>query len=139
MLNRCPFFPDGRGVKCNYFRKHGKPHRQQHLNQCLEEAKDRADDEAKWKILAIIRREKDCSLWQRLNFALGKHIQGQSVHEVQVEDGIGSILEFDTQEGVQNAIFNEVHQKRYNLAEEAPICKGPLRGQFGYLLTSPMA
>ncbi len=28
---------------------------------------DRADDEAERKILAIIRREKDCSLWQRLN------------------------------------------------------------------------
>jgi hypothetical protein len=41
--------------------------------------------------------------------------------------------------GVQNAIFNEVHWKRYNLAEEAPICKGPLRGQFDYMLTLPTA
>jgi hypothetical protein len=40
--------------KCNYFRKHGKRHCQQHLNQCLEAAKDRADYEAEWKILAII-------------------------------------------------------------------------------------
>jgi hypothetical protein len=48
-------------------------------------------------------------------------------------------LEFDTQEGVQNAIFNEVHQKRYNLAEEASICKGFLKGQFGYMLTLPTA
>jgi hypothetical protein len=48
-------------------------------------------------------------------------------------------LNFDTQEGVQNAIFNEVHQKRYNLAEEAPICKGSLGGQFGYMSTLPMA
>ncbi len=115
--------------KCDYFRKHGKRHRRQHLNQCLKEAKDRADDEAEQKILAIIQREKDCSLWQRPSFARGKHIQGQSVHEVQVEDGNGGILEFDTQEGVQNAIFNEVHWKRYNLVEEASICKGPLRGQ----------
>ncbi len=60
--------------KCDYFWKHGKRHRQQHLNQCLEEAKDRADDEAGQKTLAIIQREKDCSLWQRINFALGKHI-----------------------------------------------------------------
>jgi hypothetical protein len=28
-----------------------------------------------------------------------------------VEDGNGGVLEFDTQEGVQNAIFNEVHRK----------------------------
>jgi hypothetical protein len=32
------------------------------------------DEEAKQKILAIIRQEKDCSFWQWLNFALGKHI-----------------------------------------------------------------
>jgi hypothetical protein len=123
--------------KCHYFRKHGKWHCRQHLNQCLEEAKDRADDEANQKILAIIQQEKDHSLWRRLNFALGKHIQGQSIREVQVEDGNSRILEFDTQEGVQNAIFNEVRQKWYNLAEEAPICKGPLRGQFGYMSTLP--
>ncbi len=61
--------------KCDYFRKHGKWHHQQHLDQCLEAAKYRADDDAKQKILAIIQREKDCSFWQRLNFALGKHIQ----------------------------------------------------------------
>ncbi len=125
--------------KCDYFQKHGKRHCRQHLNQCLEEAKDRADDEAKRKILAIIRWEKDCSLWRRLNFALGKHIQGQSIREVQVEDGIGGILEFDTQEGVHNAIFNEVHWKWYNLAKEASIFRDPLRGQFDYMSTSPLA
>ncbi len=48
-------------------------------------------------------------------------------------------MDYDTQEGVQNAIFNEVHQKGYNLAEEAPICKGSLRGQLGYMLTLPTA
>ena len=46
--------------------------------------------------------------------------EGRSVCEVQVEDGNGGVSEFDTQEGVQNAIFNEVHWKQYNLAEEAP-------------------
>jgi hypothetical protein len=48
-------------------------------------------------------------------------------------------LDYDTQEGVQNAIFNEVHQKWYNLEMEAPIGKGSLRGQFGYMSTLPMA
>ncbi len=48
-------------------------------------------------------------------------------------------MEFATQEGVQNAIFNEVHQKWYNLAEEALICKGSLRRQFGYMSTLPTA
>ena len=96
-------------TKCNYFRKHGKRCCQQHLTQCLKAAKDREDEEAEQKILAIIQREKDCLFWRRLNFALGKHIQSCSVREVQVEDGNGGVLEFDTQEGVQNAIFNEVH------------------------------
>ncbi len=32
-----------------------------------------------------------------------------------------------------------MHQKWYNLAEEAPICKDPLKGQFGYMLTLPTA
>jgi hypothetical protein len=68
--------------KRNYFRKHGKRHRQQYLNQCLEAVKDRADYEAEQKILAIIRQEKVCSFWRRLNFALGKHIRGQSIREV---------------------------------------------------------
>ena len=44
MPDRTPLLPVGRGVeitaqickqKCDYFRKHGKRHRQQHLNQCL--------------------------------------------------------------------------------------------------------
>ncbi len=48
-------------------------------------------------------------------------------------------MEFNTQEGAQNAIFNKVHQKQYNLADEALICKGFLKGQFGYMSTLPMA
>ena len=40
---------------------------------------------------------------------------------------------------MQEAIFNEVHCKQYNLAEEATICQGVLCGQFGYTATSPTA
>jgi hypothetical protein len=43
------------------------------------------------------------------------------------------------QEGVQNAIFNEVHWKWYNLAEEDPICKDSSPGQLGYMSTLPTA
>jgi hypothetical protein len=56
---------------------------------------------------------------------------------VQVEDGAGSVIDYETEEGVHEAISNKVHWKRYNLAEEAPICQGGLRGQFGYTSTSP--
>jgi hypothetical protein len=91
------------------------------------------------KILAIIRQEKDCSFWWRLNFALGKQVRGQSIQDVQVGDGNGRILDFNMQEEVQNAIFNEVHWKWYNLAEEASFCNGVLRGQFHYMSTLPTA
>ncbi len=56
---------------------------------------------------------------------------------MQVEDGAGSVIDYETEEGVHEAISNKVHWKRYNLAEEAPICQGGLRGQFGYTSTSP--
>ena len=125
--------------KCDYFRKHGHSHRQQHLTNFLEAAQDREGETAERNILAIIKREKDKAFWRRLNYTLGKHVRGQSVRAVQVKDGAGGVLDFDTEEAVQEAIFNEVHRKRYNLAEEAPICQGVLCGQFGYTATSPTA
>ena len=99
---------------------------------CLKAAQDRAGKTAEQNILAII-------FWRRLNYAIGKHVRGQSVRVVQVKDGAGGVLDFDTEEAVQEAIFNEVHHKQYNLVEEAPICQGALRGQFGYTSTSPTA
>ncbi len=125
--------------KCDYFQKHGKRHRQQHLNQCLERAQEWEDNVAECQILAIIKREKDGAFWRRLNFALGKHICGQSIQAVQVEDGTGRVIDYDTEKTVQEAIFTEIHRKWYNLGEEAPICKGGLRGQFGYTSTLPTA
>ena len=75
--------------KCDYFQKHGQRNRQQHLMNCLEAAQDRADKTAEQNILAIIKQEKDKTFWRRLNYALRKHVRGQSVRAVQVEDGAG--------------------------------------------------
>ncbi len=58
---------------------------------------------------------------------------------MQVEDGAGGVIDYETKESVQEAIFTEVHRKRYNLADEALICCGALIGQFGYISTSPLA
>jgi hypothetical protein len=74
--------------------------------------------------------------WRRLNYALGRHVRGQSVQAVQVEDGAGGVLNFNTEDAVQEAIFNEVHRNQYNLAEEASICQGVLCRQLGYTATS---
>ncbi len=49
------------------------------------------------------------------------------------------MIDYKTEEGVHEVIFNKVHWKRYNLVEEALICQGGLRGQFGYTSTSPTA
>jgi hypothetical protein len=56
------------------------------------------------------------------------------VRRVLVEDESqeGVLTENITQETVQAAIFENIHRKRFFLAEDAPICSGNLRGQFGY-------
>ncbi len=56
------------------------------------------------------------------------------MHRVLVEDEHqeGMLTKNITQETVQAAIFDNIHRKRVFLAEDAPICSGLLRGQFGY-------
>ena len=46
-------------------------------------------------------------------------------------------MEKTTQETVEQGIFSEVHNKRYTLAGEAPICNGELFQDFGYLANTP--
>ena len=47
------------------------------------------------------------------------------------------MIKYTTQEGVQSAIFENVHQKQFNLVEEALICNGYLQEEFEYNVTSP--
>jgi hypothetical protein len=117
--------------QCKYFQIHGQKYRRKFLNKRLEAAREKQDVEAEQRILQIIARERDRAFWRRLNYSLGKQ-RGTSVSSVQVKTPEGDTVELKTQEEVQNAIWKEVHQSRYHLAEEAPICKGKLRGQFGY-------
>jgi hypothetical protein len=119
--------------KCDYFRKHGKQYRRKHLYQCVEKARESEDDSRENEILAVIQREKDRSFWRQLNYVMGKQRSGL-VRRVLVENGDqeGTLTENITQKSVQQAIFNNIHQKRFFLAEAAPICTGKLRGQFGY-------
>jgi hypothetical protein len=51
---------------------------------------------------------------------------------VENEDQERTLTENTTQESVQQAIFDNIHRKRFFLAEAVPICTGKLRGQFGY-------
>ena len=64
---------------------------------------------------------------------MGKPRAG-AVRRVLVEnkDQAGTLIENTTQESVQQAIFDNTHQKRFFLVEAVPICTVKLRGQFGY-------
>ena len=55
-----------------------------------------------------------------------------------VTEGIGGggIREHEGQGRVEEAIFSNIHDQRFDLAEHAPICRGKLRGEFGYHATT---
>jgi hypothetical protein len=56
---------------------------------------------------------------------------------IQVEGPDRIIMERTTQETVNQTIFLEIHEKRYTLAGEAPICNGDLFQEFGYTAITP--
>ena len=58
---------------------------------------------------------------------------------VQVTQADGSIVEATSKKAVHAAIWDNIHDKRFILAEKAPICKGKLRGDFGYMAITPAA
>lgn len=118
-------------ARCQYFMKYGQRHRKQHLTARLHAAKDRQDEEGERRILQIIKGERDRAFWRRLNWALGQR-RGSSVNSVQVSREDGTVEDFTTQSAVQDTIWETIHRERYHLAEEAPICQGRLRGEFGY-------
>jgi hypothetical protein len=104
----------------------------------LETSKEKEDEEAERQILAIIQREKDRSFWQHLNYALSKP-RGRACFKVQVEQAEGTVEEISRKEDLHEAIWDNIHRKRFYLAEEAPICSGSLRGTFRYNPVTPTA
>lgn len=117
--------------KCNYFEIYGEAYRTKHLKKRLEVARQKEDEVSERRILEVIQREQDRAYWGRMRSAFGKK-RGTSVRAVQMKDEDGVMTEYNTQQSVQEVIWSEVHQKRYHMAEEAPICQGSLRGEFGY-------
>ena len=87
---------------------------------------------AEEQILAILKREKEGSFWRRLNYAMAKQ-SGKSVTRVQVQERDGMVREATTRREVESTLFEEIHGKRFYLAEQAPLCKGKLWGEFGYM------
>jgi hypothetical protein len=101
---------------------------------CL--AQERNDEEAFKRIRAIIQRERQCSFWHWLNYVTGKK-GTRSAMAVQVEEQLGLVSESTTNDAVEDAIFMEVHDKQYTLANEAPICSRRLFDNFGYVTNTP--
>lgn len=51
----------------------------------------------------------------------------------------GTVKEATTKTEVERSIWKEIHGQRFYLAEQAPICKGRLRGDFGYMTNTAAA
>jgi hypothetical protein len=56
-----------------------------------------------------------------------------------VENSDGTITEYTDKAELEKAIWDNIHRKRFILAENAPLCTGNLRGEFGYNAVSPSA
>ena len=122
--------------KCQYYERHGHRYRRKHLQRRIEVAREKRNQVAEGQILAIIKRERERAFWRRLNYAMAKR-SGKSVTRVQIVERDGSIRESTTKREVESTLFGEIHGKRFYLAEQAPICKGRLRGEFGYMADTP--
>lgn len=95
-------------------------------------AQSKRNSKAEHQILGIIKSERERAFWRRLNHAMAKK-SGRSVTRVQVVERDGSVWESATKREVESTLFGEIHGKRFYLAEQAPICKGRMRGEFGYM------
>ena len=124
--------------KMEYFCRHGQRYRRKHLKNRLSIARAKQNRKAEQQILEIIRRERERSFWRRLNYSMAKSA-GKSVRVVQKVTEDGTVLEATTQREVENAIWDEIHGKRFYIAEQAPICQGKLRGEFGYFANTEAA
>lgn len=104
----------------------------QHLRNGLSVARAKLNRVAEQQIQDIIRQEKERLLWRRLNFLMATKRQGRSVRIDQTAAEDGAIFEASMQQqAVGNSIWEEINGKQFHIAEQAPICRGRLKGDFG--------
>jgi hypothetical protein len=116
---------------CEYYREHGLPYRRRHLLRCAEIAREEGNEDGSKAILDMIAREQQREFWKRMKGGMQQQ-SGRSVQSVQVEQEDGAVVEHTDQADIEDAIWTNIHRRRFHLAEEAPICQGRLRGEFGY-------
>jgi hypothetical protein len=119
-----------------FYQEHGKQFRWKHLENRRQVALEEEDKEAFKKISEIFQREHQRNFWCKLNYVTGKK-KTRSAMSIQVKGQDGAIMERTTQDAVEQTIFSEIHEKRYTLAGETPICNGNLFQDFGYTAMTP--
>lgn len=107
------------------------------MQQRLLVALAKHNKQAEQRILEIIQQERERVRWKQLSHSMSPR-KGRSVRIVQRVADDGTTQEAGTQREVENMIWDEIHGKRFFLAEQAPICQGWSRGEFGYM-TSTLA
>ena len=116
---------------CEYYRDHGLPYRRCHLMRRAEVAREEGNEDGAKEILEMIARERQRDFWRNMKGAMQQQ-SGGSVQSVQVENDNGEVAEHTDQADIEDAIWTNIHRRRFYLAEEAPICQGRLCGDFGY-------
>jgi hypothetical protein len=122
--------------ECIFYQEHSKCFQRKHLENQKRNAQEQDDEEAFNKVSAIIQQEHQRNFWRKLNYVTGKK-KIRSTTTIQVKGGDGAVMERNTQDTIKRSIFSEVHEKRYTLAGEAPICNGALFQDFGYMASKP--
>jgi hypothetical protein len=118
-----------------FYQEQGKQFQRKHLEDQKRIAQEHKDKEAFIKICTIIQREHQRDFWRKLNYVTGKK-RTRSATTIQVEGEGGAIMERNTQDTIEQSIFSKVHEKRYTLAGETPICNGTLFQEFGYTVNT---
>ena len=90
--------------KCNIIRKHGQKYRNRHLKHSLEVAKEKGDEEAEMRILAILKGEKDRAYWRKLSFGMDKP-RDHSARIVSERSNDCKVAEFKGHNTVEEVIF----------------------------------
>ena len=85
-------------------------YRTRHLKNRLKVAKDKGDEKAEIRILAIISAEKQRAHWRRLNYGMRKSF-GRSARVVSNMRDNDSVEEYEGQEKVEGGIWSSIHDK----------------------------
>jgi hypothetical protein len=109
--------------------------RVKHLQERLDIARKRDDEESATAIVRILRREYDTKKYRRLRCAFGKP-KGQPASQIGVHEDDGNDNVFTSQEDVEEVGADEL-SSRFRNAHSAPVNSGALLDEIGTLAEKP--